>query len=121
MFIYHNENPNGYKVPDCVIRALTLALKIPYIEIVNMLDYNGKCLNCETLNVRCYEKLLDNDLCLPHYEGNGETAKEIVRNLPNDTILLRMDGHLSCAICGNIYDLFNCEDEVITDFWIVPN
>lgn len=110
---------NGYHIPDCVIRAIALATGIGYYAIVKMLNSNGEIFECDCLNVRCYEKLLDYDLKFRHLEGNGNTAKEVARDFPNDILLLRMDGHLSCSICGEIWDIWDCSDEVITDFWIV--
>jgi hypothetical protein len=79
MYIYHNENPQNWHVPDCVIRAITLALNIGYYEVVKMLDKNAQELSCECLNVRCYEKLLDEDLCFPHFVSKGRTAEEVAK------------------------------------------
>lgn len=115
---YHNTNPNGYHIPDCVIRAITLALGIGYFEVVKMLHQNGQEFKCDCLNVKCYEKLLDYDFGLPHKVGNGKTAQEVANDFPNNILLLRMDGHLSVSMFGEIWDIFDCSDEVITDFWI---
>ena len=116
---YHNENPNGYHIPDCVIRAITLAMNIPYDEVVHLLSLNGKTFQCDCLSVVCYEKLLDYDFNLPHYKGNGKTASEVAKDFPNNILLLRMDGHLSCSIHGIIHDIWDCSDCIITDFWII--
>lgn len=119
MFDYHNENPNGYHIPDCVIRAITLALRLDYFEVVKLLHLNAQELQCECLNVKCYEKLLDYDFDLPHYMSFGLTAEEVANDYPNNILLLRMDGHLSCSVCGVIKDIWDCSQEIITDFWIV--
>ena len=119
MFKYHNENPQGYHIPDCVIRAITLALNIPYNEVVSLLLKNGKYYSCDCLNKVCYEKLLDYDFGLPHYFGNKKKAKDIAQEFSNDILILRMEGHLSCSIYGVIHDIWNCSYEEITDFWIV--
>lgn len=116
---YHNSNPNGYHIPDCVTRAISNATEIPYYEVLTMLHINGMICDCDDLHVRCYEKLLDKDLNLPHYIGNGNTAEEIASDFPNDILLLRMDGHLSMSRFGIIEDIWNCSDEIVTDFWVV--
>lgn len=116
---YHNENPNGYHIPDCVIRAIKLALNIPYYKVVELLALNGKVFKCDCLNKMCYEKLLDYDFNLPHYKGNGNTANEVANDFKDKTLLLRMQGHLSCSINGIIHDIWDCSDEIITDFWII--
>ena len=120
MYIYYNENPNGYHIPDCVIRAITKALGISYYEVVILLNNNASEFQCDCLNVQCYEKLLDYDFGLPHYKSFSKTAEEVANDFPNETLLLRMEGHLSCSICGIIYDIFDCSQEEITDFWVVP-
>ena len=119
MFIYYNHNPNGYHIPDCVIRAISTALGITYFEAIKKLKVNSDLYNCDELCVCCYEKLLDYDFNLPHYKSNGETAATIAEDFPDDILLLRMDGHLSCSMFGDIVDIWDCSDEIITDFWIV--
>ena len=119
MFIYYNHNPNGYHIPDCVIRAISTALGITYFEAIKKLKINSDLYNCDELCVCCYEKLLDYDFNLPHYKSNGETAAAIAEDFPDNILLLRMDGHLSCSMFGDIVDIWDCSDEIITDFWIV--
>lgn len=116
---YYNANPNGYHIPDCVIRAISNAMGITYYDVMKRLHINGEIFKCDDLSVRCYEKLLDYDFCLPHYIGNGKTAKEVAEDFPNNILLLRMDGHLSVSIFGTIEDIWDCSNEIITDFWIV--
>ena len=120
MYKYHNENPNGYHIPDCVIRAIRLALGIPYYDVVMMLQLNGDFYSCDCLNKVCYEKLLDHDYHLPHYVCYDRTVKEVAENFIDDILLIRIEGHLTCSIFGVVHDIWNCEDEIVTDFWIVP-
>lgn len=119
MFVYHNENPNGYHIPDCVIRAITLTTGMPYYEVVRLLQRNGDFYDCDCLNKMCYEKLLDIDLKLPHFISESKTAEEVANDFQDCILLLRMDGHLSCSIFGVIHDIWNCSDKIITDFWVV--
>ena len=115
---YYNANPNGYKIPDCVIRAINLAMNTPYYEVVELLQNNGDYYSCDCLSKICYEKLLDYDFNLPHYKGNGNTAQQVANDFPNNILLLRMEGHLSCSMYGDIFDIWDCSDKIITDFWI---
>lgn len=119
MFQYYNENPNGYHIPDCVIRAITRALNIDYYQVIKMLKLNADELGCECLNVKCYERLLDFDLKLPHFVSHNKTAEDVANDFKDNILLLRMDGHLSCSIYGCINDIWDCSNEQITDFWIV--
>ena len=111
--------PDNLKLPDCVIRAIQLAMDIPYSEVVMLLRKNADYYNCNELCVCCYEKLLDNDFKLPHFIGNGLTVDEIAKRSPNNTLLIRMDSHITCAINGVIFDLFDCSNDIVTDFWVV--
>ena len=119
MYIYYNRNPNKWTLPDCVTRAISTALNLDYYQVAQMLLDNGKFYSCDQLCVACYEKLLDNDLDLPHYTSEGMTAQDIADEFRDDIVILRMNGHLSCALYGTIYDIFDCSEEEVTDFWIV--
>lgn len=119
MFQYYNSNPNGYHIPDCVVRAITTATGLSYYDVVCMLKLNGTLFQCDELNVRCYEKLLDCDFNFPHYKGDNYYAYEIAEDFPNDILILRMEGHLSLSIRGIIHDIWDCSRECVTDFWIV--
>ena len=120
MFKYHNENPNGYEVPDCVIRAIKLACNIPsYYDVVDLLKRNGDEFNCDELCVCCYEKLLDYDFKLPHLTSSNKTVEEVAKDFPYNTLLIRMDGHITVSINSVIHDIWDCSYEFVTDFWIV--
>lgn len=119
MYKYYNANPNGYHVPDCVIRAITTATGFSYYEVVYKLKQNADFYDCDELCVCCYEKLLDYDFELPHYVGNGKTASEVASDFIDDIVILRMEGHLSVSLYGVIHDIWDCSDEIITDFWIL--
>lgn len=117
---YYNTHPNGWHIPDCVIRAITLAMNIPYFEVVKLLNSNADYFECDCLNKQCYEKLLDCDFNLAHYKCEKvKTANEVAEDFSDNILLLRMDGHLSCSIFGVIHDIWDCSDEIITDFWII--
>lgn len=94
-------------------------MNIEYYDVVNLLQNNAEIYNCDTLCVCCYEKLLDFDFNLPHYYGDGRTADEVAEDHPNNILLLRMSGHLSTSVDGVIWDIWNCGNEIVTDYWIV--
>lgn len=119
MFVYHNSNPNGYHIPDCVIRAISTATGLSYYDVIYKLKLNSIIYQCDELCVRCYEKLLDYDFNLPHYNGDGVLAEYIAMDFPNDILIIRMEGHLSVSMYGTILDIWDCSKEPVTDFWIV--
>lgn len=124
MIIWHlcitmSIRPNGYHIPDCVIRAITLALDIDYYEVVNLLHLNAQEFQCDCLNVKCYEKLLDIDFDLPHYMSFGKCVEEIAQEYPNNILIIRIEGHLTASVDGIVYDIWNCLDQEVTDYWVV--
>ena len=119
MYKYHNENPNGYHIPDCVIRAITTATGLSYFDVVCKLKINGDLFECDELNVRCYEKLLDFDFKLPHYICDNKTVREVSTDFQDNIVIIRISGHLTVSVRGCIYDIWDCSDEIVTDFWIV--
>lgn len=116
---YYNKNPNGYHMPDCVIRAISTALDMDYDYVVKLLMENGKLYGCDMLNICCYDRLLTHDFQLPNYYGDGRTASEIAEDYPYNILLLRMPQHLSCSIDGVIFDIWDCSNEIVTHYWIV--
>lgn len=116
---YYNRNPNGYHLPDCVIRAISTAMDMDYDEVVELLMENGKLYGCDMLNICCYDRLLTYNFNLPNYYGDGRTAAELAEDYPNNILLLRMPQHLSCSIHGVIHDIWDCSNQIVTHYWIV--
>lgn len=117
-FKYFNIEPNHEILKDCVIRAITLALAIPYDDVVRLLYENGINNSCEEICITCYEKLLE-DLGYKKYNANNNTIGFISLSHPNQILLIRMDGHLTCSIDGIIYDIWDCTKEVADCYWII--
>jgi hypothetical protein len=119
-FVYYNVNPLKIEEEDCVCRAITLASELPYYTVCKLLELSAEHNDCEKLCVNCYEHLLTEVLGytikLPKYSA---TIEEIVNRYPNNTLILRINYHLTCAINGTIYDLWDCRDMLVDMFWIV--
>lgn len=116
---YYNVHPEQFALPDCVIRAITLTLNLPYYETVKRLQINGDYYGCELLNKKCYEKLLDVDFNLPHFVCRNKTVQEVANDFPENVLIIRIEGHLTSSIRGEIWDIWNPELEMATDVWIV--
>ncbi len=118
-YIYHNVSPNGQRRNDCVVRALSLGLDIDYFDVEDLLIEIGDYYECEELCVCCYKYLLENIIGLKPYNGNNRTVDEIVEANPDCILIIRVEGHLTCAINGAIYDIFDCGDMIVDRYWIV--
>lgn len=118
MFVYCNINPEGKSVGDCVIRAISLALGIDYFDAVDSLLKNSDYFNCDLLVKECYSNMLDG-LGFAKYDGMGRTVKEVAEDFYNDKLLIRIDGHLTCSLYGDVYDIWNPSSEVVDVFWVI--
>ena len=57
-FHYLNENPKNRKTGDCVIRALTSALRIPYFDVLDGLVETSKKYGYSVTSVENYDRYL---------------------------------------------------------------
>lgn len=119
MFVYYNINPQGIKEEDCVCRAISLALGKDYNFVEYLLESNALHNNCDMLVKNCYRQMLEDKYGLEAQNGDFKTVKEIASKLHNKIVLFRLNGHLTVAINGDIYDIWNCENEKVDEFWIV--
>lgn len=118
-YIYYNRNPRNEIDIDCVVRAISLALGLDYYKVEDMLINVGYCFECEELEVTCYSYLLEKIMKFKVYDGENKPVWEIVDEYPDKTLLIRIDGHLTCSINGVVYDIWDCTDELVDRYWII--
>lgn len=118
-FTYYNNNPLSLEEEDCVTRAIALASNLPYSAIKDKLYYMAQLLDCNALCVCCYSKLLDYIFQYDRVPCRGYTVGEIVQKYDNSTLLIRMNGHLTCAIDGTLHDLWDSSEELADIVWVV--
>ena len=82
-----------------------------------MLDDNSKINCCDSININCYEKLLKK-LGYKRIETNN-SIKYVALSHPNNILIIRMKGHLTCAIYGCIYDIWDCTKYEANCYWII--
>lgn len=119
MYIYYNANPTGDKLPDCVIRAISLSVGINYNVVIWMLEDIGDAFSCDELCVDCYSRLLTEVFCFEEYDGMGKAVEQIAEEHPYDIVLIRTRGHLTCSLSGVIFDIWDCSQEECDRYWIV--
>ena len=118
-FIFYNRNPEYDIEKDCVVRAISTATGESYYDTESMLEGVGYCYDCEELEVGCYSYLLEEILGYDVYGGNGRKVSSIIEDHPNDILLIRVSGHLTCAMFGDLYDIWDCGDEIVDRYWVV--
>jgi len=117
MYKFYNANALGNFVNDCVIRAISVATKRTWDETYDMLSdlaqSKGTMMDDRDF-VRWY--LDTNFKRIPkEYVSVGELASEY----PDKTLLITMDGHITCSLNGIIIDSFDCRKRRVEDAWIV--
>lgn len=94
----------GKNIGDCVVRAISLASGLDYDVVEDKLYYTAQLLDCPERCVCCYSFLLDNVLCYEPIECEGMFVGEFADTYNEGIFLVRMDGHITCVIDGEIYD-----------------
>ena len=120
MYKYYNRNPNNDIKGDCVCKAISTATGLNYDAVNNLLSITSKLYDCSKLCVCCYHNLLDDILCYERVDcDDGVLVKDIAKRYYRDTLLVRIDGHLTAIIKGNILDIWDCSNELVDCFWFV--
>lgn len=117
-YSYYNLNPYNKRTGDCVIRATAGALDITWDEASDLLYYTAKDLGCEMSCIGCYSSLFA-FLDLEELPVNGMTVDAVADAYPDDTLIIRIKGHLTCARRGRIFDIWDCREEIVDRAWIV--
>jgi len=123
-YVYHNANPKGKKTTDCVIRALTVAIGIPYEQVLKELYETqlktGYCL----LDKHCFERVLDaHGFIKVKQPKKWDGTKYLVREIDSLTgkrCVISMANHLTAAIDGSIHDIWDCRRKTIGNYWVKP-
>lgn len=120
MFKYYNRNPNKIRTQDCVCRAISSATGLRYEAIDILLEMISREFECDKLCVCCYNFLLEDILGYEKFENFFQsTVSEISKKYPSNSIIIRIEGHLTTSINGSVTDIWDCSDELVDKYWIV--
>lgn len=117
MWRYYNANARGNNVNDCVVRAISTAegktWDETYEELSKIAQHEGILLD----DVNFVENYLDKRYkrqC--HY---SKTVGEFLEEFDKGTYLITMQGHITVAINGILYDTFDCQNRRMWCAWKV--
>lgn len=117
---YYNHNPSGARINDCVSRAIGTATGLSYKTANRLLSQVGEMLNCDKLCVCCYKHLLSHILGYEKYIcKSGTLVEDVLRDFSDSVLIIRIEGHLTCAKYGVLLDTWKCVDKEVDCFWIV--
>ena len=121
MWMKCNPNPAHKEVPDCVIRALTIALNKRWIDVYDDLcalgrrEYNMPSADSvwgKYLYQTGFEPFL-----LPESCPSCITIKRFCVMYPRGTYVIGTGSHAVAVIDGNYYDSWDSGDEIPSFFW----
>lgn len=117
MYKHYNANPTNRYEDDCVIRAISCATNkgwdYVYDYLSDIAQYEGTLFDKRDF-VRHYLDTTYKRL----YDIYG-TVGEVSAMFPNNTLLITMNGHITCSKNGIIYDTFDCRDRKVESVWLV--
>lgn len=120
MFVYYNARPDHEREEDCVCRAITVGLNLPYETVARLLEMSAAFFVCDELFVDCYAHLLEDVFGLRRVKCfHAETVEDIARAYPNNKVLIRIDGHLTVSVSSFVFDTWDCSQEIVDQYWVV--
>lgn len=120
MWIKANPNPAKKEVPDCVIRAISIALNRPWLDVYDELCYLGR----QEYNMPSADSVWGLYLYHLGFEPfvlpscpQCVTVEEFTKMYPRGTFIIGTGSHAVAIINGNFYDSWNSGSETCSFFW----
>lgn len=123
VFCYYNCNPHHKHTDDCVVRAIAAGTGDSWDKVLKDLTdcmlKEGYMFNTPEL----YGKYLKDNGWVKQKQpvkSNGKKVriKEFLKTFKGEAIIHAGAGHVSYVSEGKVWDIWNCEDEIIGNYWI---
>ena len=125
MWIKANPNPAGKSVPDCVIRAVCIALNKPWLEVSDELYNVARSEYSVTCDDHVWGKYLYilgfEPFLLPYPCPKCITINEFTKYYPSGVYIIGTGSHAVAVIDGNYFDTWNSGAETVSFFWRISN
>lgn len=123
MWIQTNPNPKKKMVPDCVIRAISIALSVPWYDVYDDLCEVGR-MDCNVPSADAvwghYLRMLGAEpFLLPESCPQCTTVREFASRYPKGVYIIGTGGHAVAIIDGDYYDSWDSGDEIPSFFWLI--
>lgn len=123
-FHFYNHNPKGKYASDCVIRAIGTALGQTWEktlkELMEVSIKTGYMIN----EPNCYSKYLESKGYKKQKQPKDLSGRKytleswIEKTLPENAIAHVGSGHIVAIINGQAWDIWNCTEYCIGNYWI---
>lgn len=125
MWIKANPNPEKKEVPDCVIRAICIALNKPWLEVFDELNSVARQDYSVSLDDNVWGHYLYmqgfKPFLLPSECPRCITIKAFTKMYPYGTYIIGTGTHAVAVIDGDYYDSWDSGDAIPTFFWRISN
>lgn len=123
IFRYYNNNPHSRRTEDCVIRAVAAGTGDSWEETLKNLTAHmiktGYMLSTPELYGDYLKHIGWIKMEKPCCVNNKEIKiKNFVKKFKGHAIIHVGDDHVSYIADGKLWDIWNCEEEVIGEYWI---
>lgn len=117
MYKYHNNNALGLFENDCTVRAIATATDNTwdntYKHLSNIARLNGTMMDDKDFIIYYLDNRYQRVNNIPKKVG------QVAYEYPDNILLITMNGHITCAKYGVIYDSFDCRERDAEYCWIV--
>lgn len=121
MYVSYNANPDGNRVGDCTIRAISKVLGQTWeqtyagVAVEGMAIYNMPSANVvwnNYLKRKSFKRYI-----IPDDFPEDYSVRDFCRDNPKGTFLLALSGHVVAVIDGNYYDTWDSGNEIPIYYW----
>lgn len=121
MYVSYNANPDGNRVGDCTIRAISKVLGQTWeqtyagVAVEGMAIYNMPSANVvwnNYLKRKGFKRYI-----IPDDLPEDYSVRDFCRDNPKGTFLLALSGHVVAVIDGKYFDTWDSGDEIPIYYW----
>ena len=121
MWIRANPNPGRRIVPDCVVRAISIALNVPWLRVYDELYVVGRRVFSMPSSDAVWGRYLYEHgfkpFALPRECPQCVTVREFCEIYPIGIYIIGTGSHAVAVVDGNYYDTWDSGDEIPSFFW----
>lgn len=125
MWIEYNANPISNRVEDCAIRAVSVALDVPWDEAFDMIAHMAKAMGNVMHNNAVFGSVLRQHgfyrAVIPNTCPDCYTIKDFCIDYPQGVYVVGTGSHVVAVVNGNYIDTWDSGNEIPVYFWKEAN
>lgn len=120
-FVWHNQNPEGFNVGDCTIRAISMATGQTWEKTYADLALQGFIMrdmpSANHVWGAYLKRLGFKRSVIPNDYPDVYTVANFAEDHPYGTYILALSGHVVCVIDGDYIDTWDSGNEIPLYYW----